>query len=63
MENNTKMNQHYKIPKQEIDNMVSIANFAIRLHEETPMSEKSIELRAILYTLNLIVKNSTLENE
>lgn len=63
MENNTKMNQYYKIPKKEIDLLIDIANLGIDFHKERPMCEESIELRAVLYTIKLIIDKSTLKNE
>ena len=57
------MNQYYKIPKKEIDLLLDIANLGIDFHKERPMCEKSIELRAVLYTIKLIIDKSTLGNE
>ena len=57
------MNQYYKIPKKEIDLLLDIANLGIDFHKERPMCEKSIELKAVLHTIKLIIDKSTLGNE
>ena len=54
--------QFYIIPKEKIDNLIDYTNDRIKLHKENPMSEKSIELRAVIDTLEFITKNSTLQN-
>ena len=55
--------QFYIIPKETIDNLIDGVMTGIEENKECPMSEKSIELGAVLATLIFIKENHILENE
>ena len=52
------MSDYLKIPKKKIYDLMDLIDLQLKYQQERYMSEKSIELRAVLDTLKFVVDNA-----